>query len=389
MPQAFRPFKDIRQANVLHVFLELNVGGAQQLLLTTLRHADRSKFNYVICCLKSRGDLADEVEKLGVKVVCLNRLGKSNDLGAILSLINIIQLHNIDIVHTHLYSRSNFYGRGAAMIAGVPVIVATEHGPVGGSSWKKRLSDRMLWRYTDHIVAVCEAVRPPLLKRNRTTPPKVSVIYNGVDLDRFAIKRSKHQVRQDLHLEADAPVIGVIARLDAVKGHQYLLEAMPEILMSIPQAQLMFVGTGPLEQWLHQRIAQLALKSHVLFLGLRRDIPELLKAMDVFVLPSLCEGLALALLEAMACCLPVVASRVGGIPEVVEDGRTGVLVPPGDSDALAQAIIVLLKDEEKRHRMGMLGKERVLSQFTAQHSVAQLEALYESLLQAKGIKLPA
>jgi len=374
--------------NVLHIFMNLQVGGAQEIFLTQLKYIDRTKFHIIVCCLNGRGSLVSEVEKLGNRVICLNRLNRRNDIQAIFELLKLIRQNNIDIVHTYLYSRTSFYGHIAALMARTPVIIAAEMGSPSKKSLKKRISDRLLARFTDQIIALSEATRSSAAKELGVGLNKITVIYPGVDIGKFTIRETKREVRNALNLPHDVPIIGIVARLDPVKGHEYLLDAMLRVWNFIASAKLMIVGAGPLEESLRSRVERLGLSKQVMFMGMRRDIPQLLKAMDIFVLPSLQEGFGMALLEAMVMGLPVIATNVGGIPEVVDDGKTGILVPPRDPDALSEMILVLLKDEKQRHRMGMLGKEKALSQFTAQHSVAQLQALYESLLQIKGIGVP-
>lgn len=373
------------KVNVLHVFMDLHVGGAQEIFLTQLKYIDRTKFHIIICCLNGRGPLVSEIEKLGNRVICLNRLNKRNDVQAIFDLLKIIRQNDISIVHTYLYSRTSFYGRIAALMARTPVIIAAEMGSPSKKSLKKRISDRLLARFTDQIIALSEATKSSAAEEQGVELTKITVIYPGVDVSKFTIKETKREARDALDLPHDVPIIGIVARLDPVKGHKYLLDAMLKVCHFIPSTKLMIVGIGPLEESLRRRVKQLGLSKQVMFMGMRRDIPQLLRAMDIFVLPSLREGFGMALLEAMVMGLAVIATNVGGIPEVVDDGKTGILVPPQDSNALSEAILVLLKDEKKRHRMGMLGKERVLSHFTAQRSVSQLEALYKTLLQAKGI----
>lgn len=378
-----------RPIQVMHVVMDLDIGGGQASILTAVRYHNPEVFNITICCLGQAGALAEKAEQMGGSVLSLDRQGLKNDLGTLWELMRLMRHRQIDVVHTHLYCRSNVYGRAAAALVRAPVNVATEHGGITVHTRKRWLADHILEPFTDGFIAVSRAVKEHMVQRQGLPAHKIRVIYNGIDPDQFHVRESQAVVRRALGLPVGVPVIGCIGRLELIKGHSYLIDAMAQIRAYLPQAILLIVGTGTAQVMLQEQVRKRGLSGVVLFLGERQDIPPLLRAMDLFVLPSLDEGFGIALLEAMAMELPVVATHVGGIPEVVDNGKTGILVPPWDSGALAQAIVALLKDEEKSHRMGMLGKERVLSRFTAQRSVAQLESLYQSLLQAKEMRLLA
>ena len=374
--------------NVMHVFVNLELGGAQRIFLTTAAHVRRERFNFILCCLGKPGALVPEAQAQGHEIIILNRLQSSNDLGAIWALARLMRRRRVQVVQSFLYSRASLYARLAALLVSVPVVIAAEMGPVGERSLKKRLADRFLSLVTDHFVALSKATKVQTTALQSVASKRVSVIYPGVDPSQFTARGPGDDLRRSLSIAPDAPVIGVVARLDPVKGHVHLLDAIPQVLTRFPGSRLLIVGTGSAEGKLVQRVASLGLSKAVIFTGARRDIPQLLKAMDLFVLPSLHEGFGFALLEAMACCLPVVATEVGGIPEVVQDGQTGLLVPPADPSALAEAIIRLLEDETTRTAMGRAGHDRVMARFTVQRTAEETERLYERLLHAKGIHVP-
>jgi glycosyltransferase involved in cell wall biosynthesis len=378
-----------RPIQVMHVVMDLEIGGGQASILTALQSHNPEAFNVTICCIGRAGALAKKAEQMGGSVLSLDRQRLKNDLGILWELMRLMRYRQIDVVHTHLYCRSNVYGRAAAALARVPVKVATEHGGIAVRTRKRWLADHVLERFTDGFIAVSRAVKENMVQQQGVPAHKIRVIHNGVDPYQFRVRESQTVARQALGLPVGIPVIGCIGRLELIKGHSYLVDAMIQIRARLPQAVLLVVGAGTAQAALREQVRKRGLSGVVLVVGGQQDIRPFLQAMDLFVLPSLDEGFGIALLEAMAMELPIVASNVGGIPEVVDNGKTGVLVSPRDSDALAQAIVALLKHEEKRHRMGMLGRERVLSRFTAQHSASQLEALYESLLRAKGIRLSA
>jgi len=372
-----------RTIRALHVVLDLSIGGAQTIFLNTLRAIDPTRCRIVVACLGEPGVLTREVAEVA-PVYCGTRLG-SDDMKALLFLFRLMRTEQIDIVHTYLYSRSSVYGRLAAILARVPVIVASEMGRVGQYPWKRRVAEWLLTRFTDHFVTLSQATRVDLIRTDRVSPSRVTVIYPGVDSKQFSIGEPSVVARRRLGLPDQGAVIGVLARLDPVKRHADLIVAFPQILQVAPTTRLIFVGDGSAAPNLRRLVHETGVTEQVDFLGARRDIPWILRALDLLVLPSQQEGLPNSILEAMAAGVPVVATRVGGIPEIVIDGETGLLVPPGDPVALANAINSLLMNPEVRQRMGSHGRARVEANFTARRAAAELEALYRRLLYAKGI----
>jgi len=254
--------------------------------------------------------------------------------------------------------------------------------------------DRSLARFTDRFIAVSKAVKEHICREQGIMPDKVSVIYPGIDPEHFLNAKHREAVRQELGIPFDVPVVGTVARLAPEKGLADLIDATARIRQVVPGTRLMLVGDGPSRPELEQRVRGMGLCDVIHFTGIRRDIPDVLQAMDVFALPSLREGLPKAILEAMAASLPVVATTVGGIPEVVEHDATGFLVPPRDVNALAWNICRLLKNPALRTAMGLDGPFGILFQivqqhFTARRAAAQTQELYLSLLARKGIVFPA
>lgn len=372
-----------RTIRALHVFLDLSIGGAQTIFLNTLRAIDPTRCRIVVACLGEPGALTREVAEVA-PVYCGPRLG-SNDVRALLFLFRLMRTEQIDVVHTYLYSRSSVYGRLAAILARVPVIVASEMGRVGQYSWKRRGAEWLLARFTDHFVTPSQATRVNLIRTDRIPPSQVTVIYPGIDSRQLDVEETPAIARYRLGVPAQGAVIGVLARLDPVKRHADLIAAFPQILQVAPTTRLIFIGDGPAAPNLRRLVHETGVAEQVYFLGERRDIPRVLNALDLLVLPSQQEGLPNSILEAMAAGVPVVATRVGGIPEIVVDGATGLLVSPGDPMALANAINSLLRNPGDRRRMGAQGLARVEVHFTARRAAAELETLYWRLLYAKGI----
>ncbi|HET9498279.1 MAG TPA: glycosyltransferase, partial [Candidatus Limnocylindria bacterium] len=275
--------------------------------------------------------------------------------------------------------RAELLGARAARLAGTPAVVATIH-----SSRVRSAADiAALAAETpliDHLIAPSEAIARKARHEGRGAA-EISVIPNGVDLDRFGAHRSPAErtvIRASLGIPADAPLIGVVARLEPEKGHRYLLAAWPEIAQGLPDAWLVLIGDGSLTDALRaQALAVLpAARRRVVFAGGQTDVVAMTQSLDLAVLPSLREAQGIALLEAMAARVPVVASRVGGIPETIRDGVDGLLVPSADPAMLASAIVRLANDADLRSRLAASGRRRVEDRFNVVDAVQRIEAVY-------------
>ena len=373
------------QIKILHIINSLGIGGAEVQLINLIRNLDDSNFSSTVCCVASGGPLANELEKLGINVVVLGQKRKF-DPRVLLPLYRFMKKEHVDIVHTHL-SRANLWGRIAARLAGVPVIITTEHGL---NLWKNSIHitvNRILSEFTDQIIAVSDAGKRIRIQRERIKPKKLVTIHNCVDLRLFDKASDFHNdVRQEFGIGLDEPIVGFVGRLLEVKGIRYLIESIVELKAAIPTVKLLIVGDGPLKGSLEDYAQKLELTDQVIFAGYRSDIPQVLNAMNVFVLPSLREDLPLSLIEAMAMRKPVVATNVGGNPEVVIDGETGILVPPKDATALAKAISRILLDEQLALRMGLSGRQRVENLFSADAVVARIQLIYNRFISQKSGK---
>jgi glycosyltransferase involved in cell wall biosynthesis len=376
------PSHNGRPVNVLYGVESMEVAGAERVVLSLIQGLDRSRFRPMICCLTERGELADRAEALGVPVVAL---GKSPhfDWPVLPKLVSLLRRREITIVHTHVWP-ANVWLRVAARLAGVPVAVVTEHTvPL----WKRRpqlLVDRWLAGATGRIICVAEAVRDFYRTRVGIAAEKLTRIHNGVMLEPFQELPDPSQQRTALGVDPRSRVLLAVGRLLPEKGHRYLLEALTRLRERHPRTVLLVAGEGPLRGELERASRAAGLNGSVRFLGNREDIPCLLLAADVLVLPSLREGLPLVVLEAMAAAKPVVVSDVGGTREAVVDGVTGLLVPPADPSALASALSVLLADPAKAQAMGREGRRRVEREFSAERMVREVERVYEEELARSG-----
>lgn len=375
-------YDDHSPAIVLHIIHGLTWGGAETQVVTLAPALSRDRYTIHVCCLQSEGVQADALRARGIEVVSLNMRLRYWPI-ALYRLYRLMKRLKPQIVHTHLYE-AGIWGKLVGKLAGVPVILTTE---VGMTVWKKRrhlLLERFVNRFTDKMIAVSEDIRQRRIRDEGVSPDKIITIPAAVDVERFSRTRSREQARKELDIDASLPVIGTVARLVAAKRLDYLLEAARAVCEAVPQARFLIVGDGPLREELESRAVQLGLApEHVRFLGHRQDVMDFLPAIDIFALSSEREGLPVSLLEAMAASKPVVATRVGGIPQVIQDGSNGLLVSPHDPAGLAKAIITLIKDSTLRESVAREGHRTVEARFSTDVVGQQIIALYDGLLEKK------
>lgn len=366
--------------NVLYIIWSLGLGGAERALIYLTQGLNKSKFNPIVCCLNDKGVFSEELEKEGIKVIALNK--KSGfDLHIIKKLTAVINEYKIDVVHTHLWG-ANFWGRLAAKFAGVRIIIATEQNV---DTWKTPfhlLLDKWFSVFTDRVIAVSNSVKNFYVKKALINADKIQVIYNCVDLEKYDLRSLRVNDSDGSQVTDGEAVLGVVGRLVPQKGHRYFLLALKELLNTY-KIKGLIIGSGPLEEELKVFSRSLGLNGSVAFMGLRKDIPNIISAIDILILPSLREGLPLVALEAMALKKPVIATNVGGNPEVVLHGETGFLVPPEDSVELTAAIKRLIQDKELAKRLGENGYNRVKEYFSKEIMIKKTEELYGDCFVAR------
>lgn len=369
-------------ARVAHVVLGLNVGGLERMVLQLLERTCRARFAPIVCALEEAGELAPELARLDVPLVVLpRRPGLDARLAAELS--TWLRREGVRLVHTH-NPGPHLYGAVAAAIARgadrrAPRVVHTKHGRNAPRSRRKVLANRIASSLTDRLVAVSDDARAVALDVERIDPLKVVTILNGVDPDEYRPGGDPLSARARLGAPLSGFHVGCVARLSPEKDHATLLAAFAAFRRARPDAHLTLIGDGALRAALEQEAAKLGLGGAVTFAGTRRDVPALLAGFDVFALASRTEGISLTLLEAAAAGLPLVATRVGGNAEVLCDGETGLLVPPGAPAALAGALAALASRPD-REAMGRRGRARVVGLFGADRMARAYEALYAELL---------
>ena len=359
--------------NVLYIIWSLGLGGAEQVVINLAKGLDKKRFRPIVCCLNEKGEFADELEKEGIQVLALHKKGKF-DIAIIKKIIAVIKANHIRIVHTHLWG-ANFWGRLAAILCRIPVI-ASEHNE---DSWKPRLflyADKILSLFTDRIIAVSNRVKHFYVHRAGIHPDKITVVYNGIEANRFGATGDISLKKKELGIKDEELVLGVIGRLVPQKGHIYFLRALNE-LSKRQSLRGLIIGSGPLDRELKDAAQAIGLNGKVIFTGLRQDIPQLLNLVDVLVMPSLREGLPIIALEAMAAGVPVVATNVGGNPEVIIDGETGLLVQPRNAEALKNAINRLITDKDYSRTLVKKARFRIESFFNVMRMVSDTEKIYE------------
>ncbi|MGI6415821.1 MAG: glycosyltransferase [Thermoguttaceae bacterium] len=350
------------RCRVAHVSLGHNVGGMEKLLVEFARHADRGRFQLDFISLQSRGKLAPEIEAGGWNTHALEKRPGLRP-GIIWKLAWLLRGLQADVVHTH-NTVAFFYGLPAARLARVRRVIHTRHGQRGGAPNRQTVAFRWLSRFADKMVSVSEDATQLSIAEG-IAAEKACTILNGIDLARFTYTGP----------QSNGPAL-LVARLSPEKDVITLLKAARVVADERPDFRLEIAGDGPCRSDLTRLAADLGLSRHVCFHGETHDVAALLARASLFVLPSLQEGISLTLLEAMARGLPVVATRVGGNPEVVEEGVTGLLVPPQNPTSLAVAVVRLASDPARAQEMGQAGRQRVESLFDVRRMVRQYEACY-------------
>lgn len=363
----------------------LGVGGAERFLMELVRKVPRDRYEVQVVCIARRGEFGELLAREGCDVV---ELGKRTGLDPLIlpRLVRQLRRFRPHVVNTHLWT-ADLWGRLAAYLTGTPVVVVTEQNV---DLWKSGLNhaiDARLLSRTDAVICVSHEVAR--FYRSRGVPPeKLHVIPNAIDVTPFD-RPPVEGLRSEVGAAPEDFLFLSAARLHPQKAQSVLLEATRRLAGECDGFQVLLAGEGPLRETLEAEVRRLSLGHHVKLLGLRQDLPSLLRQANAFVLSSLYEGLPLAILEAMAARLPVVATRVGGCPEVVIEGRTGFLVPPGNAGALAQAMANLMNARDRAREMGVEGRRLVEAEYRIEQSAERTLALFDASLAAKGVLRPA
>lgn len=379
-----------RKIRLLQIIDHLTYGGgAENLQITFAEGLDRTRFElYVAAMRPTMGKpIAPALRQMGVHVVEFDQRN-SYDVPALLGLVRYIRRHRIDIIHTHLLA-ADVMGRMAGALTHTPVVSTIhnsredlDHEPKR-RQWLARWTGRLLTR---RLIVVSGLLREEIAGWFGVLPGKVATIPNGIDIERFRPGPGfdRAEMRSAM-LGGDFPVVVNVARWTPQKAQKYLIDAAKIVSESRPDVRFVLVGEGPLEEALKAQAAALGIEDKVIFAGYRDDIGDVLAASDLFVLSSLWEGMPLALLEAMAAGCAAVCTDVGGVAQVLQDGRTGLLVPPGDAQAMADALLKCLNDPELTRRFGQNGYQWVVQRYSMGAWARRLEKLYiNELKEGKG-----
>jgi glycosyltransferase involved in cell wall biosynthesis len=387
---------------IMHIITRLDMGGsAQNTLLTCLDMAGKYKIILVhglsleSCMSDSETraveELARKAKDRGVRFVSVSslvrRMDPVQDALAFFYLLGLIRREKPDLVHTHT-SKAGILGRWAAKLSRVPCIAHTPHGHVfyGHFSPLKselfRIVEKITALFTHRLVALTQGEKADHIRLRVCPDHKMAVIPSGVDIERFTAGRDIQSLKKTLGIDPKRNVVGTIGWLLPIKGPQVLLRAMIQVWTFFPDVELVYAGKGPLQESLETEAQRLGAGDKVKFLGWRNDIPDILQVFDIFVLPSLNEGMGRVIVEAMAAGKPVAASRTGGIPDLIRHGENGLLAPPGDPQGLAKAVLYLMENPDAARRMGERGRT-LCRGFSHSIMIQKMENLYKDLLNEK------
>ena len=384
----------MKRFRVAHVITRLCKGGAQENTFHTVRLANRGRFDVDLISGPTaghEGSIEDAVCEAGIRILRVPALVRDTapirDLLALCALRRLFRERQYDIVHTHT-SKAGFLGRLAAARCAVPIVVHTPHGNIFDGYFSKTTTrifiamERYAARRTDRIIELTPGGIEEHLAQGIGHREQYTAIFSGIDVTPYedAVAR-RDETRRALGIGPEVYLVGAVGRLEPVKGFAHFIAAARIIAARLPNARFIVAGDGALASELRAQAADLG--DRIQWLGLRNDVPDLMAAMDVFVLPSLNEGMGRVLLEAGAAGTPCVAASVGGVPDIVRDGETGILIPPRDPGALGEAVCVLERDPERRRAMGRAARAAVVPAYGLDQMVARIEALYEQLIQEK------
>ena len=388
------------RTKIVRVIARLNIGGPSIHVVNLNKGLSPDRFESLLVTGSpnpAEGSMLDYAQENGVQPLAIPEMvGEASlrprDIKALLRLYRILRMERPQIVHTHT-AKAGFLGRLAARLAGVPIIVHTYHGHVLHGyygplrNWLLLQMERGLARITDCLVAVSPLVKEDLLAFRVAPPEKISVIPLGFDLDPFFKCRSlKGEFRTELGLSPVIRLVGILGRIVPIKNHRLFLESAAQVAQQESNVRFVIVGDGTLRSEMEGYAQDLGIDDRVIFTGWRRDLLRIYADLDLLVVSSNNEGTPVSAIEAMASGCPVVATQVGGLPDVIEDGKTGYLIPALQPQALATAILDLIRHPEKAEQMGRAAQLSVKDKFSINRLIAETESLYLELLANKRVE---
>jgi len=374
----------MKKINVLQITHDLRIGGLQEVVVNICRSIDKSRFNVKVLCLRDKGPLSTKIEKLGIDVIEIEKRPGKVDYFAFTKVAKIIKDNNIDVVHTH-NTQPFVDGTLGALLAGRKLIVHTDHARDFPDKYRYMFAEWLMSQFAYKVVGVSAHTCENLRKYEHISSKKLQVIENGVDGDIYRKDIDYKKKCAELGISPDDLVIGLGVRLVEQKGISYLLHAMNKLISDYPNIVLLIAGEGDQRRALEEMSVDLKLGKHVKFLGPRMDIDEILKVIDIYVLPSFWEGLPMVLLEAMASGCPIVATNVGGVGKAIEHGVNGTLIPPRDSDAIYLAIKELIDNPELRDAYAESGQKIFDKKFSSKGMVDKYQDIFISGFTEKNV----
>src|SRR3989338_7508714 len=371
----------MNRKKILFLHVRLGMGGAEHLRYMLLKYADRSKYDIKLCCINYKGEIGRRIEQLGYKVDELGLDYVFKNIKTTFAVIKYLKKQKIDILQTALFD-ANFHGRIAALICRVPYVITEEHS----DHYQYRnikylphiLSDFMLAKMTKFIVCCSETLRRDIIKKENLPPDKVVTIKNCIDPAVYKINESKELIKRKFGINDEAVFI-TVASFSNRKGHVYLIDALKKLKTNGYRFKHFLAGDGPLKNMLYKRCKDYGLLSDIIFLGNVDNVADYLNASDVFVLPSIFEGLPLVLIEAMFMGLPCIVTDVGANRELITDDINGIVVPPADRERLTDAMLLYFKNNNKIKDFGLKSKKIIEENCLVDNYVNQFSPLWDSI----------
>ena len=364
-----------KKLNLVQVTHDLNIGGLQQVVVNLCRALNRDLFNITVLCLREKGPFTQELEDIGINVHLIEQKEDGADYLAFFKVAKFLRENEVDVIHTH-NTQPFFDGTIGAALAGVRTVIHTDHARSFPDKMRYMVAEKLMSFYAYKVVGCSEHTSHNLVKYEKISPRKITTVTNGIWGEKFNIELDVPSYKEKLGIKKDGPVLGICVRFTEQKGITYLLKAMPKILEKHPGTTLFIGGEGELEEEHKKEAEALGLQNDVIFGGPRFDIPELLKVFDLYMLPSLWEGLPMVILEAMAAGCPIVATDVGGNSRAIIDGESGFLVEPKKPGVFAEAVNKLLDDQNLIATFAEKGKALFDEHFSAKTMADAYTKLY-------------
>jgi glycosyltransferase involved in cell wall biosynthesis len=360
---------------LMQITHDLAIGGLQQVVVNICKNIDREKFDVSVLCLRDLGEFTPDVEALGIKVILLPSKKNGTDYLAFLKVAEILKEEQVEVIHTH-NTQPFVDGTIGAVLAGVKTIIHTDHARHFPDKRRYMFAEWLMSHFAYKVVGVSDHTSRNLIHYEHISSSKIQIIFNGIDKKVYDISIDKDKKIQSLNINVKGPIIGLGVRLAHQKGITYLLKAMPKLLKHFPELALVVAGQGELAEELKAEAVSLGIDNHVYWIGPRLDMPEILKIFDLYVLPSLFEGMPMVLLESMAAGCPVIATDVGGNGNVIDHGRNGSLVPPKDPQMFGDEIIRVLSSPDLMKQYTSNAMTDFDTKFSSTKMVRKYEALY-------------